>query len=61
MEDRKDYYDLGAYSRKITTAVPEAQLWVDRGLNWLYSFNHAEAIACFKRALERDPACAIAY
>ena len=27
-----DYYDLGSYSRKITTAVPEAQLWFDRGL-----------------------------
>jgi tetratricopeptide (TPR) repeat protein len=56
-----DYYDLGSYSRKITTTEPEAQLWFDRGLNWLYGFNHAEAIACFKRALERDPACAMAY
>jgi tetratricopeptide (TPR) repeat protein len=56
-----EYYDLGPYTRKITTAVPEAQLWFDRGLNWLYGFNHAEAIACFKKALEHDPDCAMAY
>jgi tetratricopeptide (TPR) repeat protein len=56
-----DYYDLGSYSRKITTAKPEAQLWFDRGLNWLFGFNHAEAIACFQRVLEIDPACAMAY
>ena len=56
-----EYYDLGRYSRKITTAVPEAQLWFDRGLNWLYGFNHAEAIACFKKTLEHDPECAMAY
>jgi tetratricopeptide (TPR) repeat protein len=61
MEEPMDYYDLGSYSRKITTTVPEAQLWFDRGLNWLYGFNHAEAIACFKKALERDPGCAMAY
>ncbi|HEY7868138.1 MAG TPA: tetratricopeptide repeat protein, partial [Methylomirabilota bacterium] len=56
-----EYYDLGSYRRKITTTVPEAQLWFDRGLNWLYGFNHAEAIACFKKALEHDPGCAMAY
>ena len=56
-----EYYDLGSYSRKIATAVPDAQLWFDRGLNWLFGFNHAEAIACFKKVLELDPNCAIAY
>jgi tetratricopeptide (TPR) repeat protein len=56
-----DYYDLGTYTRPITTSAPAAQLWFDRGLNWLYGFNHAEAIACFTRALEHDPACAMAY
>ena len=55
------YFDLGSYTRKVTTAVPDAQIWFDRGLNWLYGFNHAEAIACFKKVLELDPACAIAY
>lgn len=56
-----DYYDLGPYTRKVTTAVPDAQLWFDRGLNWLYGFNHAEAIACFKKVLDLDPGCAMAY
>ncbi len=49
MEDHMEYYDLGPFTRKVTTTVPEAQLWFDRGLNWLYGFNHAEAIACFRR------------
>lgn len=56
-----DYYDLGAYKRTVTTSSPEAQTWFDRGLNWLYGFNHAEAIKCFGRALEHDPNCAMAH
>ncbi len=56
-----EYYDLGAYTRTITTESPDAQLWFDRGLNWLYGFNHAEAIACFEKAIEADPTCAMAY
>ena len=31
------------------------------GLNWLYGFNHAESVACFQRAAECDPACAMAH
>jgi tetratricopeptide (TPR) repeat protein len=54
------YYDLGAYTRKITTKSPDAQLWFDRGLNWVFGFNHAEAIKCFGKALEHDPSCAMA-
>jgi tetratricopeptide (TPR) repeat protein len=56
-----DYYDLGAYSRRITTKSPEAQVWFDRGLNWLYGFNHAEAIKCFGKALEHDADCPMAH
>ena len=56
-----DYYDLGSHSRKITTTSTEAQLWFDRGLIWTYGYNHEEAIACFKRALEQDPGCAMAH
>jgi tetratricopeptide (TPR) repeat protein len=55
------YFDLGTYSRKITTSSREAQLWFDRGLNWLFGFNHGEAIKCFKRSLDHDPACAMAH
>jgi tetratricopeptide (TPR) repeat protein len=43
------------------TSSPQTQLWFDRGLNWLYGFNHAEAIKCFEKALETDPGCAMAH
>lgn len=56
-----EYFDLGTYSRKITTRSPDAQLWFDRGLNWLFAFNHGEAIKCFQTALKHDPECAMAY
>lgn len=56
-----DYYDLGSYSRPVTTASADAQLWFDRGLVWTYGYNHEEAIACFERALEADPDCAMAH
>lgn len=56
-----DYYDLGNYSRAISTASPEAQLWFDRGLNWTYGFNHEEAIKCFQKVLDHDPNCAMAH
>jgi tetratricopeptide (TPR) repeat protein len=57
-----DYpYDLGRYSRKVTTRSADAQRWFDRGLNWCFGFHHEEAIACFEKALEADPACAMAH
>lgn len=61
MDDYGAYYDLGTYSWPITTTSEQAQKWFDRGLNWLYGFNHEEAVACFQRALERDPHCAMAH
>ena len=56
-----NYYDLGSYSRNISTSSPEAQLWFDRGLNWNYAYHHEEAIECFKKALEHDPDCVMAH
>lgn len=56
-----DYFDLGSYSRSVTTSSTEAQIWFDRGLNWIYGFNHEEAIVCFERALAEDPDCAMAH
>jgi tetratricopeptide (TPR) repeat protein len=56
-----DYYDLGSHNCPITTTSPDAQLWFDRGLIWVYSYNHEEATACFDRALEHDPDCAMAH
>ncbi len=55
-----DYFDLGQYGRP-ASAVPEAQLWFDRGLNWLFAYNHEAAIACFETVLRSDPDCALAH
>ena len=55
-----DYFDLGSYSRPASD-VPVAQSWFDRGLVWLFAYNHEEAIECFDKALEADPACALAH
>jgi tetratricopeptide (TPR) repeat protein len=56
-----NYFDLGTYSRPVTTNSPETQRWFDRGLLWSYSFNHEEAVRCFRKAAEFDPDCALAY
>ncbi len=57
-----DYpYELGPYSRKVTTASSDAQRWFDRGLNWCFGYHHEEAVACFEKALEADPHCAMAH
>ncbi len=55
------YYDLGKFGRRITTSSSEAQLWFDRGLTWVYAFNHEESVKCFQKALEHDPDCAMAH
>jgi len=60
--DAQDYgFDLGTYSLKVSTTSQAAQVWFDRGLNWTFGFNHDEAVACFTRALEQDPALAMAH
>ena len=56
-----DYYDLGTYSRPVTTNSPEAQIWFDRGLLWCYGYNHEESVRCFRKAAEHDSGCAMAY
>ena len=55
------YFDLGQHSKAISTSSKDAQLWFDRGLNWSYGFNQEEGVACFKKALEFDPRCVMAY
>ncbi len=54
-------FDLGRYTRPLATRNPETQLWFDRGLLWLYGFNHEEAVSCFREAQRTDPDCAIAF
>jgi tetratricopeptide (TPR) repeat protein len=56
-----DYFDLGTYSRRITTTSPHAQTWFDRGLAWCYGYNHDEAVRCFEKAAGADPSCAMAW
>ncbi|MEM9852090.1 MAG: hypothetical protein AAF761_08830 [Pseudomonadota bacterium] len=53
-------FDLGRHSWPVT-ATPEAQTWFDRGLMWMYCFNHEEAIRSFEAALRADPGCAMAH
>ena len=45
----------------MTTSSTEAQRWFDCGLNWCFAFHHEEVIACFEKALEADPNCAMAH
>jgi tetratricopeptide (TPR) repeat protein len=56
-----DRFNLGSYSRRISTASGETQRWFDTGLNWCYGFNHEEGIKCFERALETDPTCPMVH
>ncbi|MEM8789873.1 MAG: hypothetical protein AAGE76_16595 [Pseudomonadota bacterium] len=53
-------FDLGRYTRGITGNAA-AQTWFDRGLVWTYGYCHEEAVRCFQRAAEADPACAMAH
>ncbi len=55
------YYDLGSYSRTVSTNSKKAQKWFDRGLVWTYAYHHEEAIVCFQKALKADPGCAMAH
>nr|CAA9210850.1 hypothetical protein AVDCRST_MAG63-1544 [uncultured Armatimonadetes bacterium] len=52
---------MGKHKRKITTKSPLAQRYFDQGLNFLYAFNHDEAIRSFTQAAAIDPGCAMAY
>jgi hypothetical protein len=55
-----EYYDLGSYSRIVSTGSADAQRWFDRGLIWNYGYHHEEAIECFRKAVGHDAACVMA-
>lgn len=59
--DENNYFDLGSHCRTIKTDSVKAQVWFNRGLNWLYGFNQEEAAVCFRHAAHADPDCAIAF
>jgi tetratricopeptide (TPR) repeat protein len=52
---------LGKHRRKVTTASAQAQRYFDQGLNFLFAFNHDEAIRSFTQAAKLDPNCAMAW
>jgi tetratricopeptide (TPR) repeat protein len=52
---------LGPHTRTITTNSPEARAYFNQALNWMYAFNHDEAIRSFARAAELDHGCAMAW
>ncbi|MEM8950669.1 MAG: tetratricopeptide repeat protein [Pseudomonadota bacterium] len=56
-----DYYALGSFTWPLSNSNADAQLWFDRGMIWCFSYNHEEAIACFRKALNHDPDCALAH
>jgi tetratricopeptide (TPR) repeat protein len=55
------YAGFDGYHRPITTDSPAAQRLFDQGLQFLYGYNHDEAIRSFEAAAEADPDCALAY
>ncbi|WP_436716175.1 tetratricopeptide repeat protein [Roseiconus lacunae] len=55
------YYDLGGFHYKVSTDSADAQKWFDRGLALCIAFNHEEGARCFERAIQYDPAMAMAY
>lgn len=54
-------FDLGSYSRPVSTKVAEAQKAFDQGLVWAFAFNHDEAERAFTEAARRDPSLAMAW
>ncbi len=55
------YSGLGGHSRPVATNSSEAQQYFNQGLNFLFAFNHDEAIRSFERATQLDPHCAMAW
>ena len=52
---------LGEHSHRVSTASAEAQRFFDQGLNYVFAFNHDEAVRSFERAAELDPQLAMAH
>jgi tetratricopeptide (TPR) repeat protein len=54
-------FNLGRYGRPVTTASSEAQAAFDRGLVWLYGYNHEAGAEAFGEAIAADPGCGAAH
>lgn len=53
--------NLGPHTFPVTTKSPEAQRFINQGLNLTYGFNHQEASRAFAEAARLDPDAAMAY
>ncbi len=54
-------FDLGSYTREITTTSSEANDEFSKGLVWLFGYNHEAAAECFEKAISADPKCGMAH
>lgn len=54
-------FDLGTFTRPVSTRVPAAQHAFDQGLVWAWAFNHDEAERAFAEAARLDPDLAMAW
>ncbi|KAF2020037.1 hypothetical protein BU24DRAFT_132550 [Aaosphaeria arxii CBS 175.79] len=54
-------YNLGPFTRPITTPSPSAQTWFNNGLTWTYAFHHEESARCFLSGLTHDPTAPMLY
>jgi hypothetical protein len=52
---------LGTHVFPVSTDRPDAQLYINQGVNLSYAFNHAEAGRSFREAARLDPDLAMAY
>ena len=59
--DLKTYEATADYHKKVTTKNQECQQWMDLAIKQLFNFNHFEAICCFRKAIENDSECPMAY
>ena len=53
--------NLGSHAFPVSTSNPQAQRFMNQGLNLAYAFNHAEAGRAFREAARLDPGCAMAF
>lgn len=52
---------LGEHHHAVSTSNAEAQRFFNQGLNYVFAFNHEEAVRSFKRAAELDTQMAMAH
>ena len=54
-------YNLGAYFDSINKTSKEPEIWMNRGMVWLFGFDLEMSFRCFKRAAELNSNYALAY